>query len=136
MNPPRYRVRYARRDRGERVWQDVAILFVDVPAAVAAAASVQGGGLTTSIVDDANPDRRDHYPRHGSCSNANRGTFGHECGKPATWLGTTKSGFQSGRCDRCRIEGDERYGFEFTRLTIQPASTFAPSSAQVGSHST
>ena len=126
MNPIQYRVRYAGHGRDQRVWQDVPVLFHDVPAAVGAAASIEASGLTTQIVDEANPDRRDHYPRHGSCSNANNGTFGHECGKPAVWLGTKHGGFQSGRCERCRVEGDERFGLEFTRLTIQPASAFVP----------
>ena len=126
MNPPRYRVRYADRGCGDRAWHEVPVVFGDVASVVAAAASIEGSGPTTRIVDEANPDRRDHYPRHGSCSNANRGTYGHECGKPAAWLGTRPNGFQSGRCDRCRREGDERFGFHFSRLTTQPASVFIP----------
>ena len=27
------------------------------------------------------------YATDGLCHNANRGTYGHECGKPAEWLG-------------------------------------------------
>jgi hypothetical protein len=50
------------------------------------------------------------------CHNANRGTYGHECGKPAQWLaeGISKhdpSGFYTTSfCDRCKREGDERHG--------------------------
>jgi hypothetical protein len=55
----------------------------------------------------------------GRCHNANRGTFNHECGKPATWLGTKPSGFQSGFCDDCKTGGDERGGF--TRWQPLPA---------------
>ena len=30
------------------------------------------------------------YATYGKCHNANHGTFGHECGKPAAWVGTNK----------------------------------------------
>jgi hypothetical protein len=44
------------------------------------------------------------------CSNANIGTYGHECGKPAMWAGTHKSGHVQFFCLRCRAEGDEARG--------------------------
>ena len=48
------------------------------------------------------------YARDGLCHNANRGTFNHECEKPATWLGVNKrTGFASGYCDHCKEYGDE-----------------------------
>lgn len=47
------------------------------------------------------------YAHDGLCHNAQRGTYGHECGKPATWIGTSSTGFESGFCDRCREHGDE-----------------------------
>ena len=47
------------------------------------------------------------YATDGKCHNANRGTYGHECGKPATWIGTKRDGFRSGFCDRCKADGDE-----------------------------
>jgi len=48
------------------------------------------------------------YATDGRCHNANRGTYGHECGKPATWIGTNKrTGFRSGYCDHCKRYGDE-----------------------------
>lgn len=47
------------------------------------------------------------YAIDGKCHNANRGTYGHECGKPAVWLGTKRSGFTSGYCQRCKDTGDE-----------------------------
>lgn len=47
------------------------------------------------------------YATDGRCHNANRGTFNHECGKPAMWIGTKANGFRSGYCLRCRAEGDE-----------------------------
>ncbi len=126
MNTPRYRISYAVGRRAERSWRDVFEPFNAVPAAVGAAASIERMGFATRIVNSANPDRRDLYPRHGGCSNANRGTFGHECGKPATWLGTRPDGFQSGRCDRCKVEGDERFGFVFEALPRQSAAAFCP----------
>jgi len=52
------------------------------------------------------------YATDGVCHNAEPGTFGHECGKPAVWLGTKDNGFQSGFCDRCRHEGWERTGYD------------------------
>lgn len=58
------------------------------------------------------------YATDGKCHNANHGTYGHECGKPATWLGTKSSGFVSGYCDRCKQDGDEaKYCVEWTRIT-------------------
>jgi len=50
------------------------------------------------------------YATDGRCHNANRGTYGHECGKPATWLSESASGFSSGFCDRCKKDGDEARG--------------------------
>ena len=125
MTEYRYRVQYAARGHKGRVWCDVPGLFDRVDAAVAVAAFAEGQGWTSRIVDADDPDSTRHYPRHGSCSNANHGTFGHECGKPAVWLGTTPTGFQSGRCARCRIDGDERFGFDFIRLQGHEAGALA-----------
>jgi hypothetical protein len=47
------------------------------------------------------------YATDGKCHNANYGTYGHECGKPATWIGVTKKGFRSGYCSTCKQYGDE-----------------------------
>jgi hypothetical protein len=52
------------------------------------------------------------YGTDGKCHNANHGTYGHECGKPATWLGIKASGFQSGFCDHCKEHGDERHPYK------------------------
>lgn len=41
------------------------------------------------------------------CTNANIGTFNHECGKPASWAGTHPSGHVQHFCDDCRDRGDE-----------------------------
>lgn len=48
-----------------------------------------------------------HYAEDGLCHNAEPGTFGHECGKPATWIGTKPSGFRCGFCDDCQERGWE-----------------------------
>ena len=56
------------------------------------------------------------YATDGLCHNAQVGTFGHECGKPATWLGTDARGWQSGFCDKCKHGGDERHGLTFERI--------------------
>jgi hypothetical protein len=47
------------------------------------------------------------YATDGKCHNAQPGTFGHECGKPATWIGTKSSGFRCGFCDECKEHGAE-----------------------------
>lgn len=47
------------------------------------------------------------YATDGKCHNADYGTYGHECSKPAVWIGTKASGFSSGFCDKCKNEGDE-----------------------------
>jgi hypothetical protein len=41
------------------------------------------------------------------CTNANHGTFGHECGKPARWVGVQRSGWHQAFCGHCRDHGDE-----------------------------
>lgn len=50
------------------------------------------------------------YATDGRCHNAEPGTFSHECGRPAAWIGTKASGFRSGFCLRCRAEGFEARG--------------------------
>lgn len=49
----------------------------------------------------------DLYATDGRCHNAEPGTYGHECGKRATWVGTKASGFRSGFCDPCKKDGHE-----------------------------
>lgn len=39
------------------------------------------------------------------CINAEPGTFNHECGKPATWIGTAASGSRACFCDACKAGG-------------------------------
>lgn len=45
------------------------------------------------------------------CCNAEPGTFNHECGKPATWIGIKPSGFRAAFCDFCKDHGWEATGF-------------------------
>jgi hypothetical protein len=47
------------------------------------------------------------YAMDGLCHNAEHGTFNHECGKPATFIGTRADGFVSGFCDACKSNGWE-----------------------------
>lgn len=57
------------------------------------------------------------YATDGKCHNAEPGTYGHECGKPAMWVGTTATGFASGFCDRCKARGTEaRNCVEWNRI--------------------
>ena len=47
------------------------------------------------------------YAGDGFCHNANRGTYGHECGKPAEYIGTNDNAFRTGFCAHCAKHGDE-----------------------------
>jgi hypothetical protein len=49
------------------------------------------------------------YATDGNCHNAQKGSYNHECGQPAKFIGTTKTGFRSGFCAYCRKHGDERF---------------------------
>lgn len=55
------------------------------------------------------------YATDGKCHNAQRGTFNHECGAPATWIGTNGNAFASGFCDWCKEHGDDRHGLRWER---------------------
>jgi hypothetical protein len=50
------------------------------------------------------------YATDGRCHNAEPGTFNHECGKPAEWIGVKKNGFASGFCGKCKTYGFEARG--------------------------
>jgi hypothetical protein len=41
------------------------------------------------------------------CQNAEPGTYGHECGKPAQWTATNRQGHAAGFCDQCKATGSE-----------------------------
>lgn len=47
------------------------------------------------------------YATDGKCHNSEPGTYGHECGKPAQWIGTDYKGFRCGFCDQCKRHGTE-----------------------------
>lgn len=78
------------------------------PIADRVAAGIEAPVVVSSYVD-------------GRCHNAQRGTYGHECGKPAVWVGRKfvfesylwgqKFVFESGFCDDCRHHGDEAKAF-------------------------
>lgn len=52
------------------------------------------------------------YATDGRCHNAQPGHFNHECGKPATWIGTKqRTGFRMGFCDTCKVHGHEARQF-------------------------
>lgn len=50
------------------------------------------------------------YATDGKCHNAEPGTYGHECEKPAQWIGTSSNGHRSGFCDWCKKHGYEARG--------------------------
>ena len=41
------------------------------------------------------------------CTNAEPGTYGHECGKPAQWQATKPNGYSSTFCNQCKQDGTE-----------------------------
>lgn len=41
------------------------------------------------------------------CINAEPGTFDHECGKPASWIGADGGGFRGCFCEGCKATGYE-----------------------------
>jgi hypothetical protein len=47
------------------------------------------------------------YAVDGKCHNSEAGSYGHECGKPAAWLGVDKHGWAAGYCDHCKQHGSE-----------------------------
>lgn len=61
----------------------------------------------TSITSNWWQQAGNSYATDGRCHNAQPGTYGHECGKPATRLGVTHTGFVSGFCDACWRDGYE-----------------------------
>lgn len=50
------------------------------------------------------------YATDGKCHNAEPGSFGHECGRAATWVGESPTGRRSGFCDHCQQHGWEAQG--------------------------
>ncbi len=78
------------------------------------------------------------YATDGHCHNAQPGTYGHECGKPATWIGTDSNGFQSGFCDDCKANGYEARGLSWRRkdpldydFLIRQASEHVPETVRL-----
>jgi hypothetical protein len=47
------------------------------------------------------------YAIDGKCHNAEPGTYGHECGKPAVWVGENRDMFRCGYCQDCKQFGHE-----------------------------
>lgn len=47
------------------------------------------------------------YETDGKCHNSQPGSFGHECGRPAAWVGEKANGFRSGFCCDCKERGWE-----------------------------
>ena len=57
------------------------------------------------------------YAADGRCHNSEPGWYGQECGKTATWLSTkVDTGFSSGFCDDCKVNGWERHGRTWQRM--------------------
>lgn len=50
------------------------------------------------------------YATDGKCHSSEPGSFGHECGRPAAFVGTKANGFRSGYCAECKEHGSEARG--------------------------
>ncbi len=50
---------------------------------------------------------RPSYTADGKCHNAEPGTFNHECGRPAEFIGYKSTGYASGFCAACKQHGFE-----------------------------
>jgi hypothetical protein len=61
-----------------------------------------------------------NYATDGICHNSEPGTFNHECGKPAVWIGTSARGFRCGFCDDCKLHGFEASGHTWERIELTP----------------
>ena len=56
------------------------------------------------------------YANDGKCHNAEPGTYNHECGKPALWIGANvRTGHTSGFCDKCKRNGTEARSYDTWR---------------------
>jgi hypothetical protein len=58
------------------------------------------------------------------CQNAEPGTYGQECAKPAQWTATNKQGHNAAFCEQCKSTGTEakRYG-NWTEYSPTPATS-------------
>lgn len=72
------------------------------------------------------------YATDGRCHNAEPGTYGHECGKPALWIGTDATGISSGFCDKCKRQGYEARN-KVTWVPILPG-TIDPRALAIAPH--
>jgi len=52
------------------------------------------------------------------CTNAEPGTYNHECGKPAQWTATKRHGHSAAFCDQCKATGSEARAY--TQWTKEP----------------
>ena len=82
-----------------------------------------GGGFPVLAVAKAR--RESHVTEtnatDGCCHNAQIGSFNHECGKPATWIGRKENGYECGFCDWCKENGHESPPFKSWRRVCVPA---------------
>lgn len=61
------------------------------------------------------------YAGDGLCHNSEPGTFGHECGKPAEYIGTNGNAFRTGFCAKCVSRGSEARAFKLERIIKRDA---------------
>lgn len=75
------------------------------------------------------------YATDGRCHNSELGTYGHECGKPAEWVGRTLTGFKSGFCDDCKLRGYEASTvLHWQRFVPEGAFVVVIRAGEFGSH--
>jgi hypothetical protein len=70
------------------------------------------------------------YATDGKCHNAQPGTYGHECGKPAEWLGTKASPGPWAVNTYPRIGSNTRIGY---RVTAGPSGGITVTAIEPGS---
>jgi hypothetical protein len=56
------------------------------------------------------------YAGDGLCHSSQSGTFNHECGKPAVFIGTNGNAFRCGFCADCVERGIQTAGFRMERI--------------------
>lgn len=67
------------------------------------------------------------------CTNSQPGTMGHECGKPAAWIGRKESGFEACFCEDCAKRGAEaRAMSSWARVEQLPAPSLSDALADRG----
>lgn len=75
-------------------------------------------GFPTSFSRRLKATDGQHWPR---CINSEPGTYGHECGAPAAYIGTNDEGTEFCFCAACKMTGSEARRMKtFRRISALP----------------